>query len=85
MKSVRALHNDLAWQLDDTQFLLRDLYAQRAGGFDPLLEREIVRLESLCASLAERLHHEAQHIAQLEAKVAAMRGELAHMDGLPYV
>ncbi len=85
LKSVRELHNDLAWQLDDTQFLLRDLYAHRESGTDPLLEREIARLETLCASLEERLHHEAQRIAQLEAGVAAMRGELERIDGLPYV
>lgn len=77
LKNIRALHCDLAWQLDDTQFLLRDLYTRRACGGDALLEREIARLESQCSHLEESLTVELLRIERLTREIAHTRSALA--------
>ncbi len=76
LKSIRALHCDLAWQLDDTQFLLRDLYTRRAAASDILLEREIARLEAQCSRLEESLTVELLRIERLTREIARTRSAL---------
>lgn len=76
LKNIRALHCDLAWQLDDIQFLLRDLYEQRGTASDMLLEREIARLEAQCSLLDERIAVEVLRIERLVREIDHTRTAL---------
>lgn len=76
LKNTHALQSDLAWQLDELEERLRDLYELRDGPTDILIEREISSLEEQRSALEDRVLHEMIRIDELTAQITRVQQEL---------
>ncbi len=76
LKTTNAALHELAWEIEEVEQRLRELFAQREGPTDILAEREINELQRRQAELEDEMLHQMLRADELAAQVAHVQREL---------